>query len=73
MTVFYQALKSGNLTKIQALQQAQMELINSKISSSNQKRASIIVTLQEGGVSEAVMAQLDHPYYGSSFILIGNG
>jgi CHAT domain-containing protein len=69
MTVFYQALKSGNLTKIQALQQAQMELINL----SNQKRASIIATLQEGGVSEAVMAQLDHPYYGSSFILIGNG
>jgi CHAT domain-containing protein len=59
MTVFYQALKSGNLTKIQALQQAQMELINL----SNQKRASIIATLQEGGVSEAAMAQLDHPYY----------
>lgn len=35
MNAFYQALKSGNLTKTQALQQAQMELLTSKTSSSN--------------------------------------
>jgi CHAT domain-containing protein len=66
MTTFHQALKQSNLTKTQTLQQTQRELINSKTSSSIPKRAGITAKLKEGGISEAVMSQLDHPYYWSS-------
>ncbi len=53
MNNFYTKLKQGNLTKVEALRQAQIDSIKGQAVLNGQK--------------------LDHPYYWSPFILIGNG
>ncbi|NEQ54726.1 MAG: CHAT domain-containing protein, partial [Leptolyngbya sp. SIO3F4] len=66
MSEFYEALIHGNLSKNEALQQAQLALINI-----NENR-------DRGGLELAESVGLDpsdlsHPYYWAPFILIGNG
>lgn len=61
MSAFYSQLSTGNLTKSQALQQAQIALITGKLPA-NQKSLAL-----------PNIGSLNHPYYWASFILIGNG
>ncbi len=75
MDAFYAALKTGKMTKAEALQQAQIALIHSKVGQeSSGDRADVIIsaTVREK-LSKQVSDNLSHPYYWAPFILIGNG
>ena len=72
MNAFYAALKTGKYSKAEALQQAQIALINSNNGSSEQQRSPSIEVISNG-VPDNVVNRLSHPYYWSPFILIGNG
>ncbi|NES86727.1 MAG: CHAT domain-containing protein [Moorea sp. SIO2B7] len=70
MTAFYNILKQDNVSKLEALRQAQIALIedNRKLFD-NSERASIEIEF----ISGKSPTNLSHPYYWSPFILIGNG
>jgi CHAT domain-containing protein len=73
MNAFYAALSQG-MTKAEALRQAQNALITGNFSSQeNGTRAGIAIINAQQGLSRQVIASLNHPYYWSPFILIGNG
>lgn len=66
MNAFYDGLIRGNLSKVEALRQAQLELIRMGDAS------------DRGGFELAQQVGLDpnnlaHPFYWAPFILIGNG
>ena len=68
MDVFYTKVKQGNLTKAEALRQAQIALINtSKTTESKQCGDSIEIEALPSNVGD----RLSHPYYWAPFILIG--
>jgi CHAT domain-containing protein len=72
MNAFYAALKTGKLSKTEALQQAQIALITSNNPTDQQRRGSIRIEPLEGVPSD-VANRLSHPHYWAPFILIGNG
>ena len=74
MQWFYQLLVSGELTKAEAMRQAQLSLlydedVEERLAAS---RASVAVV---GGQGQAVAGRMDpkHPFHWAPFILIGNG
>jgi CHAT domain-containing protein len=74
MNAFYTALKTGKLSKTEALRQAQIALITSNNPTDEQRRrSSIKIEAITEGVPSEVANRLSHPYYWSPFILIGNG
>ena len=79
MNVFYTKLKQGNLTKAEALRQAQIALITANQNSAGKQRGSSIeIEALPSNVSvdaERLVARhrFSHPYYWAPFILIGNG
>ncbi|NCS12159.1 MAG: tetratricopeptide repeat protein [Microcystis aeruginosa G13-09] len=72
MNAFYAALRTGKLSKTEALQQAQIALITSNNPTNEQRRGSIRIEPIEGVPSD-VANRLSHPRYWAPFILIGNG
>ncbi|MDY6939042.1 MAG: tetratricopeptide repeat protein [Cyanobacteriota bacterium] len=73
MNAFYAALQAGNVTKAEALRQAQLTLITGDYSAVGSERGNAIeVVFAENLTSEAI-DRLTHPYYWAPFILIGNG
>ncbi|TRV64305.1 MAG: tetratricopeptide repeat protein [Microcystis panniformis Mp_MB_F_20051200_S6D] len=72
MNAFYAALRTGKLSKTEALQQAQIALITSNNPTDEQRRGSIRIEPLEGVPSD-VANRLSHPHYWAPFILIGNG
>jgi CHAT domain-containing protein len=75
MDAFYTASENGNVSKVEALRQAQITLITGNYEAlENQPRGIVGVRqhIQES-VSEAIVNHLNHPYYWAPFILIGNG
>ncbi len=62
MDAFYTALKRGQITKAEALRQAQLALISGNLEA--RSRADLPASVAE---------RLSHPYYWASFVLIGNG
>jgi CHAT domain-containing protein/Tfp pilus assembly protein PilF len=74
MDAFYRALKQGNLTKVAALQQAQISLITGKAPPTGTDDSRTSVNYNPGSGQAAPIARnLSHPYYWAPFILIGNG
>lgn len=74
MNAFYRLLKQGNITKAEALRQAQMALINSNASTEGSKKRSDKEVASEGtSLPRQGNSRLNHPYYWAPFILIGNG
>lgn len=75
MNAFYAALEKRNMTKAEALRQAQIALITGNYQAlGEQQRA--IVEVQErirDSLPTKVVNRLSHPYYWAPFILIGNG
>ncbi|MEL7333142.1 MAG: CHAT domain-containing protein, partial [Cyanobacteria bacterium J06560_2] len=74
MQRFYEFMATGELTKAEALRQAQLSLLNGE-ATLNERFATL--GIDRGGlISEAEAsspsATLDHPYYWAPFILIGN-
>ncbi|MEM9976233.1 MAG: CHAT domain-containing protein [Cyanobacteria bacterium P01_D01_bin.2] len=66
MKEFYEALVKGNLSKTEALRQAQLALIN--INESRDRGSLVLADSIDLDPSD-----LSHPYYWAPFILIGNG
>jgi CHAT domain-containing protein/Tfp pilus assembly protein PilF len=64
---FYAILQKGNISKAEALRQAQIALITGNHSAFGEARG--IVTAQ----AIPQTSKLNHPYYWAPFILIGNG
>ncbi len=76
MNTFYAILKKGNITKAEALRQAQIALITKDLSAAGIPRgeeAWIEVVSTRTGLPPQVSNNLNHPYYWAPFILIGNG
>ncbi|TAF06317.1 MAG: CHAT domain-containing protein, partial [Nostocales cyanobacterium] len=67
MNAFYAVLKQGNITKAEALRQAQIALITGNYANIGQQRGI------PGNSPSQVSDQLSHPFYWSPFILVGNG
>ncbi|MGA9381870.1 MAG: CHAT domain-containing protein [Phormidium sp.] len=66
---FYSILQKGNISKAEALRQAQIALITGNHSAFGQQRG--ITTAQS--IPQTETSKLNHPYYWAPFILIGNG
>ncbi|XGV94293.1 MAG: CHAT domain-containing protein (plasmid) [Leptolyngbya sp. BL-A-14] len=71
MGSFYTNLKQGNITKSEALRQAQITLININQPSQRGNISSNGELTQ--GLSPDIAKRLNHPHYWAPFILIGNG
>ena len=73
MDAFYANLNQ-QMSKAEALRQAQIALITGDLTASGVERgASIDVISTRTGLPIAVVETLSHPYYWAPFILIGNG
>ena len=73
MDALYARLKSGKMTKAEALHEAQISLIRGKNQSSGKTRSSVRIESGNSGQNAPISRNLSHPYYWSPFILIGNG
>jgi CHAT domain-containing protein/Tfp pilus assembly protein PilF len=73
MNAFYEALQGDNITKAEALQQAQIALITGDYTALGEERGSIVVEYIGNNLPKSVQERLSHPYYWAPFILIGNG
>ncbi|NCJ07586.1 CHAT domain-containing protein [Synechococcales cyanobacterium C] len=72
MEVFYNLLQPGNVSKVEALRQAQLALIHSQQPTSGGRRGAA-PDWEELALPPGVQKSLNHPYYWASFVLIGNG
>jgi CHAT domain-containing protein len=73
MNVFYEALKENDITKVEALQQAQIALITGNYTPLGNQRGIIVMERIRDSLKPDVANHLSHPYYWAPFILIGNG
>jgi CHAT domain-containing protein len=72
MNTFYSALKEGNVTKAEALQKAQIAMIEQTTNGTGQRGDSFKLPSTDGS-KPAITRDPSHPYYWAPFILIGNG
>jgi CHAT domain-containing protein/Tfp pilus assembly protein PilF len=72
ISAFYQAMKGGNITKAEALRQAQIALITGDYKALAQQSGEVQPQM-ENNPSSQVSNKFSHPYYWAPFILIGNG
>ena len=75
MNAFYNALKQGEMTKAEALRQAQIALIKDDYTAvgGERDRGTIKIVSNNASSSKLTSSKLKHPYYWAPFILIGNG
>ncbi|XGW00798.1 MAG: tetratricopeptide repeat protein (plasmid) [Leptolyngbya sp. BL-A-14] len=75
MQQFYKNLATGKMTKSEALRQAQLSLLQRKLTDNDAlQRASLRPVLPPGQRAANSASQgFSHPYYWAPFILIGNG
>jgi CHAT domain-containing protein len=73
MQQFYQNLARGTMSKVEALRQAQLAMIQDKRMGAEGNRGSfIITTTNPDGQTQTIDRNFSHPYYWAPFILIGN-
>jgi CHAT domain-containing protein len=73
MDSFYAALEKGNITKAEALREAQIALITGDYKALGQQRGLEVQQRISRSLAPQVNTHLSHPYYWAPFILIGNG
>jgi CHAT domain-containing protein len=73
MDAFYAALEKGNITKAEALRQAQIALITGDYKALGEQRGLVVQQRINSSLPPQVNSSLSHPYYWAPFILIGNG
>ncbi|HEY9849980.1 MAG TPA: tetratricopeptide repeat protein [Leptolyngbyaceae cyanobacterium] len=73
MDAFYSVMSRGNITKAEALRQAQIALIAGNYSTITQQRGLASEAIINSSPAPQAQHQLSHPYYWAPFILIGNG
>jgi CHAT domain-containing protein len=73
MQQFYRKLATGKMTKAEALQHAQLSLLQGKLAPNDalQQRATLIVK-SSPQTQRSQTSDFSHPYYWAPFILIGN-
>ncbi len=72
MDAFYTALKTGKVSNVEALRQAQVAMITGNSEGLGEPRGQISVEVRSRNTS-TVPPKISHPYYWAAFILIGNG
>ena len=73
MQRFYQHLATGKMSKVEALRQAQLAMIQGQGTGVEGDRGSFtITTTNPDGQTQTIDRNLSHPYYWAPFILIGN-
>lgn len=72
MQRFYELLASGELSKAEALRQAQLSLLYDQNSQARLAAVRAGVVVERSGSAESVVG-FQHPYHWAPFILIGNG
>jgi CHAT domain-containing protein/tetratricopeptide (TPR) repeat protein len=70
MNIFYGLLQQG-VPKAEALQQAQIALINGDFTAGGKLRSNFVIEIAPGQTT--IPTNLKHPFYWAPFILIGNG
>ncbi len=73
MQEFYKNLATGQLSKAEALRQAQLEFLQAKLTAKDApQRSDLIATGSGRSERHQSPANFAHPYYWAPFILIGN-
>ena len=72
MDAFYTALKTGKVSNVEALRQAQVAMITGNSEGLGEPRGQVSVEMRSRNTS-TVPPKISHPYYWAAFILIGNG
>jgi CHAT domain-containing protein len=76
MQQFYKNLASGTMTKAEALQQAQLSLLQGKVTAKDApqwRNGDVTLELKPGAqLPRSRTTDFSHPYYWAPFILIGN-
>ncbi len=72
MNGFYQWLETRKVTKTEALRRGQISLVTGKYEG-KELEAFKKQTEQKNQFASEIVAELEHPDYWASFILIGNG
>ena len=73
MTAFYTGLLADDMSKAEALRQAQLTLIGAEAGVLTSSRGGLAPVVQSNESEAQTWNRLSHPYYWSPFILIGNG
>jgi CHAT domain-containing protein len=73
MNAFYAALQGDNITKAEALRQAQIALITGDYTALGKQRGLVVAQRINNTLPSSVSNRLSHPFYWAPFILIGNG
>jgi CHAT domain-containing protein len=73
MQQFYQNLATGKISKVDALGQSQLALIQGNDTGPERNRGNFKIEVIADGKTSTITRNLSHPYYCAPFILIGNG
>jgi len=73
MDAFYTAVKTGKISNVEALRQAQVAMITGNSEGLGEPRSIVSIEARPRATSSTVPAKISHPYYWAAFILIGNG
>ncbi len=73
MNAFYAILNQGNMTKAEALRQAQVAMITGNFQGIGSQHNREILQSTRNNLPPQVSNNLSHPFYWAPFILIGNG
>ncbi|MFN8748004.1 MAG: CHAT domain-containing protein, partial [Pseudanabaena sp.] len=73
MDAFYTAVKTGKVSNVEALRQAQVAMITDNYEDLGETRSLVSIEVRPRSTSSTAPAKISHPYYWAAFILIGNG
>ena len=74
MQRFYQNLATGKMTKVEALRQAQLSLLQGKLTTKDApQRSPSLIPVGASKTEHSQVIDFSHPYYWAPFIIIGNG
>ena len=73
MDAFYTAVKTGKVSNVEALRQAQVAMITDNYDGLGETRGIVSIEARPRATSSTAPAKISHPYYWAAFILIGNG
>jgi CHAT domain-containing protein len=74
MDAFYTAVKTGKVSNVEALRQAQVAMITDNYEDLGETRGIVSIEARPPRTtSSTAPTKISHPYYWAAFILIGNG
>jgi len=73
MDAFYTAVKTGKVSNVEALRQAQVAMITDNYEGLGETRGIVSIEARQRSTSSTAPTKISHPYYWAAFILIGNG